>query len=204
KKKKKKKKKKKDGHGGSQCAEYLSKKTPEILAKHIESSDRMDQAINQALKELDELSLNECADGSGSTGVIVIIDKKSNDLWCANVGDSRCVLIKHNQQVTQLSIEHKPTDPQERKRIENANGWVAFGRVMGILAVSRSFGDKDFKNHLKNLVVSTPSITHHLLQSNDEFIVCACDGLFDVFRNEDVPKFIRIAQEDFPELSLDS
>ncbi|ETO04772.1 protein phosphatase [Reticulomyxa filosa] len=114
----------------------------------------MNDALLKALEELDDSSMEQCADGSGSTGVMVIIDKQSNDLWCANVGDSRCVLVKENGEVTQLSVEHKPTDSNERKRIEDAKGWVAFGRVMGILAVSRSFGDKDFKTHLKNLVGS--------------------------------------------------
>merc|ERR1719410_2057460 len=129
----------------------------------------------------------QCAkDASGSTGRIILIDLKNYDLWCCNVGDSRCILINSAcNKNKQLSIEHKPDYPMERQRIESANGWVTFGRVCGILAVSRSLGDKDFKFEIENLIISTPDVTHRkLVRNEDKFIVLACDGLFDVFSNQ--------------------
>ena len=33
----------------------------------------------------------------------------------------------------------------EKKRIEEAGGWVEDGRVCDVLAVTRSFGDREFK-----------------------------------------------------------
>lgn len=33
----------------------------------------------------------------------------------------------------------------EQERVEEAGGWIADGRVCDILAVSRAFGDREFK-----------------------------------------------------------
>ena len=44
-----------------------------------------------------------------------------------------------------LSVDHKPDDEAEKKRITAAGGWVKDGRVMGALAVSRALGDFEFK-----------------------------------------------------------
>lgn len=59
---------------------------------------------------------------SGSTGVIVLV--KDGHLHCANVGDSRAILIKGASYVIELSTDQKPSDPVEKQRII-ANG----GRV---------------------------------------------------------------------------
>lgn len=194
-----------DGHGGAQCADYLSRHAASVLAKHLAKEDGsgdVSQCLEDAINELDEACIEHSADGSGSTGVIVLLDKRQRSLWVTNVGDSRCILLSSDG-VTQLSVEHKPTDPDERQRIMEAEGWVAYGRVMGILAVSRSFGDRDFKRHSSGLVIVRPSITHHRLTAKDEYLVVACDGLFDVFSNEDVQKFINFANELYPDLTLD-
>jgi serine/threonine protein phosphatase PrpC len=46
-----------------------------------------------------------------------------------------------------MSTDHKPDDPEERKRIYNANGFVEDGRVNGMLALSRALGDFEYKNN---------------------------------------------------------
>ena len=46
-------------------------------------------------------------------------------------------------------------------------------------------GDKDFKYEIENLVISTPDVTHHkLILNEDKYVIVACDGLYDVFTNE--------------------
>ena len=42
---------------------------------------------------------------------------------------------------------------REMSRIADAGGWVDDGRVLGILAVSRAFGDLEFKRGLAQLLV---------------------------------------------------
>ncbi len=47
----------------------------------------------------------------------------------------------------ELSIDHKPDTPSEKRRIERANGYVEDGRVNGMLALSRSIGDFEYKGN---------------------------------------------------------
>lgn len=175
-----------DGHGGSQCAEFCASNLQQLLKKYLLTSDNVKIAFNLTIAELDTKAIEHAKDASGSTACIILIDNRTHELWCCNVGDSRCILIDEKyEKVKQLSIEHKPDYPLEKQRIESANGWVTFGRVCGILAVSRSLGDKDFKHEIENLIISTPDITHHkLILNEDKYIILACDGLFDVFTNE--------------------
>ena len=42
--------------------------------------------------------------------------------------------------------DHKPSNPPERERIQNAGGSVMIQRVNGSLAVSRALGDFEYKN----------------------------------------------------------
>lgn len=79
---------------------------------------------------------------------------------------------------------------------------MSFNRLMGSLAVSRSFGDfmyKDANSELPGLqdvtgplVSIEPEIREIFLDPRaDEFIILACDGLFDVFSNQDVVDLAR-------------
>ncbi len=64
--------------------------------------------------------------------------------------------------------------------------WAGTWRVAGVLAVSRAFGDKP----LKRFVISTPYMQEEQLQRDDEFLILASDGVWDVFSNEvsELPK----------------
>jgi len=82
-----------------------------------------------------------------------------------------------------LSVDHKPNSKDERQRIENAGGvvvWAGTWRVCGVLAVSRAFGDRP----LKRYVIATPDIKEENLKDDDEFLILASDGLWDVMSNQ--------------------
>jgi len=70
----------------------------------------------------------------------------------ANIGDSIATLAKKDGSWVQMNSEHKPNRPDERMRIENANGDVFHNRINGELSVSRAFGDYE----MKDLVISEP------------------------------------------------
>ena len=75
---------------------------------------------------------------SGCTAVVALLRK--DELVVANAGDSRCVLCRDGRAID-LSVDHKPEDDDERKRIEAAGGKVtADGRVNGGLNLSRAIG----------------------------------------------------------------
>lgn len=69
-----------------------------------------------------------------------------NEIYCSNAGDSRTVLSK-NKAAIEMSKDHKPDDPEERKRIYNASGFVEESRVNGMLALSRALGDFEYKSN---------------------------------------------------------
>ena len=73
---------------------------------------------------------------------------------CLCVAHSRTV-VHVNIQAVPLSCDHKPSRPDEMKRIEKSGGFVmhlGVPRVNGVLAVSRALGDAE----LKHLVPSQP------------------------------------------------
>lgn len=79
---------------------------------------------------------------AGCTANVVLITKA--EILCANAGDSRSVMSKKGK-VKDLSVDHKPDTPSEKRRIERANGFVELNRVNGSLALSRSLGDFEYK-----------------------------------------------------------
>jgi serine/threonine protein phosphatase PrpC len=118
---------------------------------------------------------------AGCTATTVLITP--TEIYCANAGDSRTVLSKANKAV-EMSYDHKPDNPEERKRIYNANGFVEDERVNGMLALSRALGDFEYKNNsmlkAKDQAVSPfPDVKVVPITHDCQFILLACDGLWD-------------------------
>ncbi|KAJ7497299.1 phosphatase 2C-like domain-containing protein [Mycena latifolia] len=107
-------------------------------------------------------------------------------LYSANAGDARGVLCRAGKAV-RLTYDHKGSDKQEAKRITDAGGFVMSGRVNGVLAVTRSLGDSS----MKEFVVGAPYTTETELCDDDEFLILACDGLWDVTSDQAAVDLIR-------------
>jgi len=75
---------------------------------------------------------------------VVLITR--TEIICANAGDSRTVMACRGT-AKDLSVDHKPDNPEELKRIENSGNFVSEGRINGRLALSRAFGDFEYKNN---------------------------------------------------------
>lgn len=121
------------------------------------------------------------------------------------MGDSRAIASVRGR-VQLLSYDHKPNNELESKRIVAAGGWVEFNRVNGNLALSRALGDFVFKKNEskraeEQIVTACPDVDIKDLTSDHEFILLACDGIWDVLTNEEVLEFVRnrIAQQIPPE-----
>lgn len=122
-------------------------------------------------------------DKSGSTACTIVVTPRH--ILCVNAGDSRAI-YRTGGHTVQLSFDHKPQNEEERNRIEAAGGYVSMKRVDGDLAVSRGLGDFRFKavDELPPDLQKVTCIPDFVLvdrdQRHDEFILLACDGVWDV------------------------
>ena len=130
---------------------------------------------------------------TGTTVCILCIKEKK--LFFANAGDSRSVLCKNGEAIA-MSIDHKPEISSELKRIEKAGGWVSDGRVLGNLNLSRGLGDSEYKIDEKlkpeeQIISAFPDIKVENLNSDCDFCVIACDGIWDCKSNQEVCDFFK-------------
>lgn len=111
-----------------------------------------------------------------------------------------------------LTHDHKATDPKEISRIQSAGGMMLRGRVLGVLAVARSLGD----HGLKEFVIGRPFLSSTVISikknefypssdkpdepgmcegpsplTDGEFLVVACDGLWDVMEDQEAVDLVR-------------
>merc|ERR1712032_368085 len=143
---------------------------------------------------------------SGTTAVMCVIH--NGLITCANIGDSRLVVGSKSQTTSVISAkdishDHKPDLPAEKKRIEQRGGrvfaidygddlpsparvWLRDAQLPG-LAMSRSVGDTVGK---AAGVVSTPEITSHVLTSDDQFCIIASDGLWEFIESDEAVKMV--------------
>lgn len=223
-----------DGHSGSLCCDYTVEWLPRNLQKCLSTKaslteENLRQAVMEACITTDDEFLSKAREREvldGSTVLLCLIfpddnriglDGTPNRGHCriliANVGDSRAVLCRSQNgklSAARLSDDHKPSRPDDKKRIE-ANGgvvdmqgvWRVFtpgpanfgGRsVLWGLAVSRAFGDLLMKEPQRygcvgatgELVTAVPEIhTYDLHPTEDRFLILACDGVWDVLGDDD-------------------
>lgn len=187
-----------DGHSGASIAQFCGAMLPQFV---VETESFRERRYVQGLREsyinIDKhLSQHPTYrdDRSGCTAVSILVSER--EILCANAGDSRAVLCRGGRALP-LSIDHKPTLPLERRRIERAKSIVARGRVNGVLALSRALGDFSFKRRPfvpweEQAVTCVPDVTSTPIQRDaDEFAIVACDGIWDVMSNEQVVNFVR-------------
>lgn len=117
---------------------------------------------------------------AGCTANVVLVS--ATDIYVANAGDARCV-VSENKVAIDLSTDHKPDLPAERRRVIEAGHIVEDGRVDGIIAISRAIGDWEYKNvsmePAKMAVSGYPDVKKYTITTNTQFLICACDGIWD-------------------------
>ncbi|KAL4284505.1 hypothetical protein GQ457_16G000400 [Hibiscus cannabinus] len=129
---------------------------------------------------------------SGSTACVAVL--RNNQLVVANAGDSRCVLSR-NGQAYNLSQDHKPDLVVEKERILKAGGFIHAGRINGCLNLARAIGDTEFKQNKflpaeKQIVTANPDVNTVELCDDDDFLVLACDGIWDCMSSQKLVDFI--------------
>ena len=137
----------------------------------------------------------------GTTACVALVT--DSEIYVANCGDSRCVLGKKGIAL-QMSIDHKPTLKEEIKRVINAGGKIEEGRVNGVLSLTRSLGDLDFKldpnlRSDQQAVIAVPEIKVEKRDSLIEFMIIACDGIWDCMTSDGTVSFVNEKMKEKPD-----
>jgi len=198
-----------DGHGGDAASIYCKKHLKDYVMERMAklpkdaSDDDVKKVFEDAFIALDEKFLQKLVD-DGSTACVGCV--YNGKLYVANAGDSRAIIVCADRSVIEMSKDHKPDSPEEKKRIEAAHHDVVvitdffdgkrikIARVDGNLAVARSIGDgslKDMEYPAKCAVTCVPEVRIRVLDpAKDLFLVVACDGIWDVYSNEEVADLV--------------
>ena len=165
-----------DGHGGGEVSKFLQ----DNFAKHMKealpiNSDNYAEKLKSLFLKLDNIIKDNNFYQVGATACVVYITKENGKkiLYCANVGDTRCTLIKTYKSF-RLSYDDRASDENEYNRIIKEGGVVFGGRVYGQLMLSRAFGDWELKSYGVSI------------ENDDRYVVIASDGVWDVLEDEDV------------------
>lgn len=134
---------------------------------------------------------------AGCTAVVCLLS--DTEVTVANAGDSRAVLCRNGVAVP-LSYDHKPNQERERNRIVAAGGFVTDmngqHRVNGNLNLSRAIGDLKYKSvptldPAAQIITAEPDIMTEKRSPDDEFLILACDGIWDCMTNQSACDFVR-------------
>lgn len=169
-----------DGHGGREAVDIVEKRLHTEVFREIESDPtHVPECLARAFAVTDKAVLEECTGKkAGCTAAVALIEKCANNrrmLYTANAGDARVVLVRSGRAL-RLTKDHKANDSEESMLIEKRGGLVIRGKVGGVLAVSRAFGDAE----VKRFITSEPYTNARELAPEDSTLILACDGLWDV------------------------
>eukprot|EP01062_Namystynia_karyoxenos_P025038 TRINITY_DN19814_c0_g1_i4.p1 TRINITY_DN19814_c0_g1~~TRINITY_DN19814_c0_g1_i4.p1 ORF type:complete len:1040 (+),score=241.41 TRINITY_DN19814_c0_g1_i4:62-3181(+) len=193
-----------DGHGGDVISRLAAERIPAALAEQgallredpatafVRAFTEVDRGLWRSLKQREK---------GGSTVAAVLLRRGA--LWVANLGDCRAVLCEGGRAV-ELSRDHRASCPSEQDRVRRCGGSITSGvqhkgkvaqgeRVVcpgskTAVQVTRALGDFSLKGKERVLSVppsrmpltSVPEISRVALTPGSEFLVLACDGLWDV------------------------
>jgi len=125
--------------------------------------------------------------------------KDGEFILVANAGDSRAILVREKEEgeveAVDLSEDHKPNLPGERKRIYAAGGIIENGRVNRDLNLTRAIGDMRYKKdktipQADQIISGFPELHNESNFSKNKFLVLACDGVWDVQTSQQVATYV--------------
>ena len=202
-----------NGHGkhGKLISKYIINSLPTLI------KDTSNNEIINAFLQMNNKIINEnnkvfdCSlSGASCISLIISLDK----IISANLGDNKAILARYENGLynyVNLNREHKPTMPDEKKRILEHNGkighlyeksnspkkvWLKNSDIPG-LPISRSFGDSIA--HSVG-VISEPEIKSFYYNGNGKFIILASHGFWDIIDGEESVEIVK----EFYENNLDA
>lgn len=200
-----------DGHCGSSIAELLCKKAHNEIIEHPLFLTDTITAIKESLIKIDNdiltNNMNMMIDSIDKSGTCVLLMIIVNEcMYFANIGDSRSIIgIDSGMKIASLTVDHKPNEPNEEKRILQCGGKIegflknipgkklqrmVYRTNPGFLSVSRSIGDVLVKvpyfNGKSHIQISIPDIFVLKYDKDFDFIILASDGIFDELNNTQI------------------
>lgn len=176
-----------DGHGGAEIAQFIDERIRDAFQDVRDVPSIKDMLISMSNKLTAMVKDLPEAGTTGTTLCLSLLDKQDGKIHVMNCGDSRCsVYSLSSGQMILETKDHSATDPAECDRIINAGGLVfrnkGAPRVMGILAVTRAFGDLE----LTPYVTSEPDLYEIILADHPGqlVIIVASDGFWNLRRSQ--------------------
>jgi serine/threonine protein phosphatase PrpC len=186
-----------DGHGGVSISHYLQNNFDRVYRKNLKLfKNDYENCFKTTFKELDMEIKKLDLVSMGSTACIIHIIKETPSklvVHCANCGDTRASLISP-MKFKRLSYDHRADDEEEKRRVQNSGGTIINNRVMGALMLSRAFGDFELKSFG---VKCEPyySYTEIDLNEKNQFVILACDGVWDLNTESDFQQLIMFCND---------
>ncbi|KAG6575737.1 putative protein phosphatase 2C 49, partial [Cucurbita argyrosperma subsp. sororia] len=201
-----------DGHGGPEAAAYIRKNVLRLFFEDVNFPQMPDfdevlpEEIHNCLRKAFLLADQALADDSGvsnscgTTALTALV--LGRHLMVANAGDCRAVLSRNGEAVD-MSQDHRPIYSLEKQRVEELGGYVDGGYLNGVLSVSRALGDWDMKlpHGSPSPLIAEPECKQVVLTEEDEFLIIACDGIWDVMSSQQAVNVVRqgLQRHDDPE-----
>ena len=143
-----------DGHGGDACSNFLKENLDSFLFNSELFPAHPIEAIKEAFMEAEStfmrkaLDRNIILDKSGSCACVILI---INDiLYAINLGDSRALLSSDSGlTLRQITRDHKPEDPIEKNRIENAGARVYYANTVYVNGKKVVLNESDYGEGFK-------------------------------------------------------
>ncbi|KHG19769.1 hypothetical protein F383_03979 [Gossypium arboreum] len=190
-----------DGHGGQAvskfCAKYLHQ---QVLQHEAYSAGDIGTSLQKSFLRMDEMMRGQ----RGWRELAVLGDKIDQVsglieglIWSPRSGEANNHFDDwSSEEAYNLSKDHKPELELEKDRILKAGGFIQVGRINGSLNLARAIGDVEFKQNKtlpaeKQIVTANPDINAVELCDDDEFLVLACDGIWDCMSSQQLVDYVR-------------
>lgn len=129
-----------DGHAGNKCADFLKDNLHQYIFRQDCFPKDPLKAIKKGFEEAEKIFISQVKptnvindfNRSGSCAIILII--MDDNVFIGNLGDSRALLSEASgKKLFQLTRDHKPNDPEEKKRVEKNGGYIYQNVVSNVL-----------------------------------------------------------------------
>lgn len=189
-----------DGHGGSKCAQYFSKRLLQNILKDFDSIE-VYNSMKKALMATEHSFFNDIAldrtgtileDRSGACCVIGLV--LNNFLYICNIGNCRGLILEKGKTAIQINEEHNLKNVSEAERVLKNGGKIVsiYSKgdriVPGYINVTRSLGDFHLKHRrfggVNNVIINEASFYTVNLSNQNISVFLATDGVFDYLSNK--------------------